>query len=140
MIFLYIILALFALFVGLGIYSQKGEAPGLEHKRLKELGSKPNAVSSEAGVQPERAVAPLQASFKDVADAIEATGGTITSRTESYLSATYMSRIFKFVDDVEVRSEGDICHIRSASRVGYSDNGVNRKRVEKIRTYLQSPS
>ena len=140
MIFLYIILALFALFVGLGIYSQKGEAPGLKHKRLKELGSKPNAVSSEAGVQPERAVAPLQASFKDVADAIEATGGTITSRTESYLSATYMSRIFKFVDDVEVRSEGDICHIRSASRVGYSDNGVNRKRVEKIRTYLQSPS
>ena len=81
MIFLYIILALFALFVGLGIYSQKGEAPGLEHKRLKELGSKPNAVSSEAGVQPERAVAPLQASFKDVADAIDATGGTIKSRT-----------------------------------------------------------
>jgi uncharacterized protein (DUF1499 family) len=137
---LYIVVAIMALFVGLGIFSQKGEAPGLQNKRLKDPGSKPNAVSSEDGVQPERAVAPLNAKFEDVANAIEATGGTITSRTDDYLTATYMSRIFKFVDDVEVRSEGALCHIRSASRVGYSDRGVNRKRVEVIRAHLQSAS
>jgi len=122
--------------VAMGILSQKGEAPGLVEGRLKEPGSKPNAVCSEAGTQPERAVAPLKASMDDVARAIEATGGTITSRSDNYLSATYMSRLFKFIDDVEVRADGDICHIRSASRVGYSDNGVNRKRVEAIRNAL----
>lgn len=122
----------------LGILSQKGEAPGLINGRLKEPDSKPNVVCSEAGTQPERAVAPLKATLSQVAEAIEATGGTITSRSETYLSATYMSAIVKFVDDVEIRPEGDLCHIRSASRIGYSDMGVNRKRVEAIRSHLKS--
>ena len=48
-----------------------------------------------------------------------------------------MSKIFKFVDDVEIRHDkANIWHIRSASRVGYSDRGVNRKRVEAIRAQL----
>lgn len=134
---LFLLMAAFlGLFIFLGILSQKGEAPGLVDGRLKDPEAKPNVVSSEAGTQPERAVAPLKASLAEVAKAIEATGGTITARTESYLSATYMSKIFKFVDDVEIRVEGDICHIRSSSRVGYSDNGVNRKRVEMLREKL----
>ncbi len=127
-----------ALFVGLGIWSQKGEAAGLKDGKLSEPDHKPNNVCSETGVQPERAVAPLKASFNDVADAIEATGGTITARSDDYLSATYMSPIFKFVDDVEIRRDGDVTQIRSASRVGFSDRNVNRKRVEMIRTQLQS--
>ena len=138
MIGLYIIGGLLALFVLLGIISQKGEAPGLRDGRLKEPGSKPNTVCSEADTQSERAVDPIKAKLADVADAIEATGGTITSRSDEYLSATYMSKIFKFVDDVEVRQDGDICQIRSGSRVGYSDRGVNRKRVEMIRRVVQS--
>lgn len=140
MIIVYIIAAIVALFVLLGIVSQKGEAAGLINGRLKEPGSKPNVVCSEANTQPERAVAPLKASMAEVVKAIESTGGTITSRSEEYISATYMSRIFKFVDDVEVRPDGAICHIRSASRVGYSDRGVNHKRVETIREALQSSS
>ena len=127
-----------ALFVGLGILSQKGEAPGLKDGRLAEPGSKPNVVSSEEGTQSERKVEPLSGSLASVANAIEATGGTITSRSDHYLTATYMSRIFKFVDDVEVRQDGSVCQIRSGSRVGYSDRGVNRKRVETIRQALQS--
>lgn len=138
MIGLYIIGGLLALFVLLGIISQKGEAPGLRDGRLKEPGSKPNTVCSEADTQAERAVDPIKAKLADVADAIEATGGTITSRSDEYLSATYMSKIFKFVDDVEVRQDGDVCQIRSGSRVGYSDRGVNRKRVEMIRRAVQS--
>jgi len=49
-----------------------------------------------------------------------------------------MSNIFKFVDDVEIRRDGNVCQIRSGSRVGYSDFGVNRKRVETIRRAVQS--
>ena len=136
MSWLWIFIGLTGAIIAMGIFSQKGEAPGLSNGKLAEPGSKPNVVCSEAGTQPERAVAPLSASLDRVAKAIEATGGTITSRTSDYLSATYMSRLFKFVDDVEVRAEGDVCHVRSASRVGYSDNGVNRKRVEIIRAAL----
>lgn len=138
MIFVYLIGALFLMFVLLGLMSQKGEAPGIVDGRLQEPGSKPNAVCSEAGTQSERAVDPIKGKLADVADAIEATGGTITSRSDAYLSATYMSKLFKFVDDVEVRQDGDVCQIRSGSRVGYSDRGVNRKRVEAIRRAVQS--
>lgn len=121
----------------MGIISQKGTPKGLVDGRLYKMPSSPNAVSSEDDTQPEKKVAPLKASLADVAVAIEATGGTITSRTEDYISATYMSRLFKFIDDVEVRTaEGGLCHIRSASRIGYSDRGVNRKRVERIRAAL----
>lgn len=130
--------AFVALFVGLGILSQKGEAAGLKDGRLSEPDHKPNSVCSETGTQPERSVEPLNASFDDVASAIEATGGTITSKSDDYITATYMSRLFKFVDDVEIRRDGNVTQIRSASRVGYSDRGVNRKRVEMIRTHLQS--
>lgn len=133
MIFLYLIAAIVGLFILLGILSQKGEAPGVVNGRLAEPASKPNVVCSEEGTQSERAVTPIKGKLAAVADAIEATGGTITSRSDSYLSATYMSSIFKFVDDVEVRQDGEVCQIRSGSRVGYSDRGVNRKRVEIIR-------
>lgn len=136
----YVIAALVILFILLGLMSQKGEAPGLSGTRLTEPGNKPNAVCSEEGTQPERAVDPLKATLAQVADAIEATGGTITSRSDTYLSATYMSRIFKFVDDVEIRSDGAVCQVRSGSRVGYSDRGINRKRVEMLRGHLLSVS
>ncbi len=125
-------------FIGLGLLSQKGEAPGLIDGKLKEPGSKPNVVCSEEGVQSERYVAPLNASLDEVATVIEELGGTITSRSKTYLSATFMSRLFKFVDDVELRQDGSICHIRSASRVGHSDMSANKKRVEHIRRILQS--
>jgi len=52
-----------------------------------------------------------------------------------YLRAEYRSRLFRFVDDVEflLVPESNLVHVRSASRIGYSDMGVNRKRVEDIR-------
>jgi len=62
-------------------------------------------------------------------------GGKIQEEHDGYLWATFTSRVFRFVDDVEFRmvpSDG-IIHVRSGSRVGYSDLGVNRKRVEKLR-------
>ena len=117
----------------MGIWSQKGAAPGLVNGRLAEPDTKPNVVCSEADTQSERKVAPIKGTVPALVKAIEATGGTITARSDEYVSATYMSKIFKFVDDVEIRRDGGVCQIRSGSRVGYSDRGVNRKRVETIR-------
>ena len=132
-----VIVLICVLFFLMGLKSQKGKAKGLISGHLAEPGSAPNSVSSEIDVQPEKKVAPLHGTLSGIKPAITATGGTITSETESYLSATYMSKIFKFVDDVEIRHDKDnIWHIRSASRVGYSDRGVNKKRVEAIRSKL----
>jgi uncharacterized protein (DUF1499 family) len=123
----------------LGLKSQKGEAIGLKDGRLAGLNSSPNGVSSEFDTQPEKKVKPLNGNLNEIKRAVTNSGGIITSETETYLSATYMSKIFKFVDDVEFRqSDIQTWEVRSSSRVGYSDRGVNRKRVEVIRDYLTS--
>jgi len=121
----------------LGLKSQKGEAIGLINGKLASLKSSPNGASSEVNTQPEKKVKPIKGTLDEIKKALTNTGGTITSETESYLSATYMSKIFKFVDDVELRkSDVRTWEIRSSSRVGYSDRGVNRKRIKTIRNYL----
>ena len=53
----------------------------------------------------------------------------------SYLHVEFRSAFFRFVDDVEflIDTEDQVIHFRSASRVGYSDLGVNRRRMERIR-------
>jgi len=107
------------LFFLMGLKSQKGKAKGLIKGHLAEPGTAPNSVSSEVDVQPEKKVAPFNGSLNQIKAAISATGGTITSETDSYVSATYMSKIFKFVDDVEIRHDKEnIWHIRSASQTG----------------------
>lgn len=114
--------------------SQAGSAPGLVDGKLAPLPAKPNCVSSEAGTDEKKRVAPIEdTSLKAMSAAIMDTGGLITDTTQSYLRAEYRTSLYKFVDDVEVRMDGKTAHIRSASRVGYSDRGVNRKRVEAIR-------
>lgn len=138
---LYLILGLIVLimaaFYVMGRGSANGAAPGLTGGQLAALSSKPNAVSSEISTPEDRRVAPLaNTSLPAIKAVIEQTGGTITSETAQYISAVYVSSIFKFVDDVEVRMDGNIVHIRSASRAGYSDRGVNRARVEAIRAAL----
>lgn len=59
----------------------------------------------------------------------------VTQVDEYALHAEFRSRIFRFVDDVDFRIDqaAGLVHVRSASRLGYSDLGVNRKRVEEIR-------
>jgi uncharacterized protein (DUF1499 family) len=62
-------------------------------------------------------------------------GAKIVSRTDTTIHAEFTSRIFGFVDDVDFRFDAANRRIdlRSASRVGYTDFGVNRKRIEEIR-------
>jgi uncharacterized protein (DUF1499 family) len=63
----------------------------------------------------------------------------VIAKTDNYIHAISKSRIFKFVDDVEFYfpANESVIHIRSASRVGDSDFGVNRRRLEQIRLALQ---
>ena len=60
----------------------------------------------------------------------------------NHITATFTSLIFRFVDDVDfiVREDGTI-DVRSASRVGHSDLGANRRRIEDLRERLsQAPN
>lgn len=61
---------------------------------------------------------------------------TLIKDTGTYLHVEVRSLIFQFTDDVEfLLQDGDkLIHVRSASRAGHSDFGVNRRRVEQIRT------
>lgn len=63
----------------------------------------------------------------------------VIEQTDSYIHALSKSRIFKFVDDVEFYfpTNESVIHLRSASRIGESDLGVNRRRVEQIRLALR---
>jgi uncharacterized protein (DUF1499 family) len=64
---------------------------------------------------------------------------TIVTEAGDYLHAEATSRLFRFVDDVEfyVDRAAKVIHFRSASRVGRSDLGVNRARMEQIRAAFE---
>ena len=63
----------------------------------------------------------------------------IITQSPGYIHATQASRIFRFVDDLELELLADdkTINVRSASRTGYSDMGVNRERVESLRQTLR---
>ena len=58
---------------------------------------------------------------------------------ENYIHAEFVSSVFRFVDDVEFYLDDAVkmIQVKSASRTGYSDFGVNRRRVEMIRKKLE---
>ncbi len=64
----------------------------------------------------------------------------IIKETADYIHVEYRSKLFRFVDDVEfyLPDNESVIHMRSASRLGASDLGVNRKRMENIRSRFQS--
>lgn len=99
-----------------------------------------NCVCSEGSrqsstVEPLRFSGRPEAAQQALLRAISVTGGVVRSRDEGYIWATYRSAIFRFTDDVEFRIDPQhgLVHLRSASRAGHSDFGVNRRRVERIR-------
>ena len=65
---------------------------------------------------------------------------TIIEETPTYLRAEVRSLIFRFVDDVEFTLAADkgLIQIRSSARIGYSDFGVNRRRIERIRKLYEN--
>ena len=66
----------------------------------------------------------------------------IVTEEADYLRVEFVSKLFRFVDDVEFlfianQETASTIHLRSASRIGYSDLGVNRKRLEDIRANVE---
>lgn len=59
----------------------------------------------------------------------------VVASEKNFIRAEFVSAIFRFVDDVEfyLHDSQRVIHVKSASRVGFSDLGVNRRRIENIR-------
>ena len=140
------LLAVIALAV-LGYRSRFTAAYGLVEGRLKRCPGTPNCVSSEPGSDPQHLIEPLTYTAEDAAQVlprlkaiIRDMGGRIQVETNDYLAATFTSFVFRFVDDLELRidTERNAVHLRSASRVGRSDFGVNRKRVALLKAAFHS--
>lgn len=135
-----ILLAFFAL----ALWSQSiTPVLGALEGKLQPCPDSPNCVCSESypNRQKHHDIDPVTVSGTEMGrawgllrDAIEISGGDIVSETDNYLHAEFSTKIFRFVDDVEIRLDrnaGEI-HLRSASRIGHSDLGANRKRIETI--------
>jgi len=110
---------------------------------LKNCPDSPNCVSSDAAendaehyIKPLRFEGDSNAAWQKVKQALLALPRCeIVAEREDYLRVECRSFLFRFVDDLELQlrvDEGRIA-VRSASRVGSSDWGVNRKRVEALR-------
>jgi uncharacterized protein (DUF1499 family) len=114
---------------------------GPQSGKLAPCPSSPNCVSSFSQ-DAEHKIAPLAYNWEP-ADAMTKLKGAIESlpktkiitATDNYIYAEFTSRLMGFVDDVEfLLDEGaKVIHVRSASRLGESDLGVNRTRIETIR-------
>lgn len=118
----------------LGQRSREGAAAGLLEGRLTPCPPSPNCVSSESGSVREQSVDPLTVrAWTRLPEVVVGMGGTVTRQGETYVAAEFTSDRFGFVDDIEFRLADDAVHVRSASRVGYADRGVNRARVEALR-------
>jgi uncharacterized protein (DUF1499 family) len=141
-----IVASLFALVsLGFALMSMFSKAPatlGIHDGRLSPCPSSPNCVCSydddkKHAVDALKTHNDPEADLDRLVQIIEKLPRTkVVSREENYLHAEFTSLIFRFVDDVEflVDSEQGKIHVRSASRIGYSDMGVNRRRIEHIRT------
>lgn len=114
--------------------------------RLTPCPDSPNCVSSLSkdkrhSVEPLRYTGSMAEARQKLGDVIKTfSRSRIVKMEEDYLHAEFRSRILRFTDDTEFYfpQEERIIHVRSASRIGYSDLGVNRRRVEQIRSVFES--
>lgn len=127
------------------MFKLSGKRPqdlGVTAGKLKAPSKKPNSVSSQASGGYAK-IAPLDCGGDPTAcwDRLKALvdgEADIVKSSDDYLYAEYTSKLMGYVDDVEfllLPTEG-IIHVRSASRLGYSDMGANRKRIESLRQRL----
>lgn len=120
---------------------------GVKDGRLARPRSTPNCVSSQAdAADAEHHVAPIRfkgSALEAVAAARKAVegmrGATVMRHEGNYLYAEFKSKLLGFVDDVEFTydDKAAVLHVRSASRLGRRDYGVNRARVEALRSRIE---
>lgn len=115
--------------------------PGLSEGRLRSCPDSPNCVSSQAAVVSQQVEAlrytgdtrQAQRRLLAVLNGMERV--RIQQADPTYIHAEFSSALWGFVDDVEFQFEpSGVIQMRSASRTGYYDFGVNRARIETIRT------
>jgi uncharacterized protein (DUF1499 family) len=128
-----------------GIFSLPGDQPtnlGWNNGQFAACATTPNCVSSQ-GSDTEHRIAAIRPS----GDPVTVWGNlnkiirsqpntTIVTATDDYLYVQYTSKLMGFVDDVEFYRTDGVIQVRSASRLGESDLGVNRQRIESIREQL----
>ena len=109
-------------------------------KHVRSCPSSPNCVSSQA-TDPRHRMAPIpfagapetaRARLRTIIQAMP--HAEITRDEPGYLTVSFRSRVFGFLDEAEfvVDSAGGLIHFRSGARTGYYDFGVNRSRMERI--------
>ena len=124
--------------------TQQVDRLGLQNGHLRSCPNSPNCVSSRAN-DSEHQVSALQLqmtpeqSWEQVKTTIKALPRTrIITATSEYIHAECRSAVFGFIDDLELhllQEQGQI-EVRSLARLGYYDFGVNRERVEQLRSRL----
>ncbi|MFA6051051.1 MAG: DUF1499 domain-containing protein [Methylobacter sp.] len=116
-----------------------------EEKKLAPCPNSPNCVSSQATdaghfIKPFKIIGNIEEAWAVLKKALTSQSRTvITGETADTLHAEATSLVFRFVDDIDAILDVDtgLIHIRSASRTGYGDFGVNRRRVETLCSQLQ---
>jgi uncharacterized protein (DUF1499 family) len=137
-------LLLTIVFVIAGCSKADSERTMVTDRSLQQCGDKPNCVSTrdkrddfqltkftlnEAGLS----------HWADIEQiALSLAGASLAKKAQNYLHIECRSAIFGFVDDFELRLQGNEIIVRSESRTGYSDFGVNRDRAEAFRTLLSN--
>lgn len=130
------------LVLGVTMFNFSGKRPtnlGVKDGKLAPCPGSPNCVNSQSD-NPQSKIEPLplvsMAQLKAAIASMERT--TIIEEKSDYLYAEFKSKLMGYVDDVEfyLDSQAGVIHVRSASRLGKSDLGVNRQRIETIRSIL----
>ncbi len=123
----------------LGVYKTLAE-PGILYPSSGSIATCPNrpsCVASLADADSDFHVAPLPAASADqMRAALLAMGAQVRRDDDGYLHAVFVTPRMKFHDDLEVLRDGEQWQVRSVSRFGYRDFGVNRQRVEQLRERL----
>ncbi len=113
----------------------------MEDRTNNPCGDKPNCVSTQ-DTREQHNIAPFTlvegVSLSQVEAIILQQPRTKTAvKKDDYLRIEFTSKIMRFVDDLELKVEGNNLLVRSESRTGHSDFGVNRKRADTLRSELE---
>ena len=119
---------------------KRPENLGVRDGKLAPCKRSPNCVSSQANPSDrEHYIAPLHGTLESVKNAVRAfPRTTIVKQEKDYLYAEFRTRLLRYVDDVEFFFDGQVIQVRSCSRLGRRDFGVNRKRVEDLRALFEA--
>lgn len=119
---------------------RRPENLGVKEGRLAPCKRSPNCVSSQANLSDaEHHIAPIHGSLAAARLAIRSLPRTtIIEEKENYLYAEFRTPLLRYVDDVELYFDGQVLQVRSCSRLGRRDFGVNRKRVEELRALIEA--